>query len=105
MNELSVSINLHHCGTYGTSPLGEALSAVAEAQQLRRACGQLVGPGTLPHYGAHSTSQPGQALSAAAEAQRLRGAIAFSNHGNDWYSQPGDEHAADPFFRLPYGCQ
>ncbi len=74
MNELSVSINLRNNGTYSTSPLGEALSAVAEAQQLRRACGELA-PGTLPHHRADSISQLGQALSVAAEAQRLRDAI------------------------------
>jgi hypothetical protein len=71
MSELSVSTNIRQ---YGTHPklLGEALSAVAEAQQLRRALEHLGAADTLSHYGAHSTPQLGQALSAAAEAQRLR---------------------------------
>ncbi len=83
MNELSVSISLRQYGTLGTLLLGEALSAVAEAHQLRRASGHLGAPGTLPGDGIHSTLQLGQALSAAAEAQRLRDASGF-------FQLPGD---------------
>jgi hypothetical protein len=74
MNELSVSINLQQYATCESEPLGEALSAFAEAQQLRRLCERMLCPGTLPGYGARPTSQLGQALNAAVEARRLKDA-------------------------------